>query len=113
MSSNAEGFARLVTEALRSADPLAKHLQVRARGKAATIGFEENEEWVPLLRLAEPSPSFNVMSLEVRHHGRWEPTQVRGIPDAITTELLGPLRFLWQTELRWLENGQRTSDPAH
>ena len=97
--STAETFATRVLQSLQVQAPLAEHLDVRKRGKTATIGLEDQGEWVPLIRLANGSASFNVMSLEVRSHGRWEPTGVRGVPKDVAAALATTLRFLWEFEV--------------
>jgi len=109
---NPEVFADSVLEELRREDPAAKALAARHRGKAATIGVTDDGEWVPLLRLSNPSGACNVMSLDVRHHDRWAPTFERGTPAMLAEQLLGPLRFtwaLWAETVGWSE----TSDRRH
>lgn len=103
-------FARLVLGELRATDPRASMLGHKPTKKAAVLGLLEREEWVPILRLSNPSASCNVMSLDVRHQGRWAPTHVRGVPKDIAGALLGPLRFLWQMEVAMAANAARTSD---
>lgn len=119
MAHSAESFANVVLLDLRRSEPVAAKLQVRARGKTATVGIVDQGTWVPLFRFSNPSASFNVMSLDVRHHERWEPTYVRGVPADATTALLGELRFIWQIEAAATEDGApgsdgtRTSDLEH
>ena len=98
MPSSAQSFAELVLLALTETDPGAKPLKIRSKGKTAVVGIEDAGEWVALLRLSNPSASFNVMSLDARHHTRWSPTHVRGVPQTIAAALSGPLRFLWEME---------------
>ena len=111
--SPAESFANIVLRQLRAADPIAGRLELRARGKTAIVGVVDADLWVPLFRLSNPSNSFNVMSLDVRHHQRWEPTYTRGVPADIVSALIGPLRFTWQAEVSMVEELARTSDPEH
>jgi len=109
---NPEVFADSVLDELRREDPAANALAARHRGKTATIGVTEDGEWVPLLRLSNPSGACNVMSLDVRHHDRWAPTFERGTPTMLAEKLLGPLRFtwaLWAETVGWSE----TSDRRH
>jgi hypothetical protein len=94
-----QSFANHVLRGLRERDARAEGLDVRVRGKAAVLGYLEDGEWVPLLRLSNPSAAVNVMNLDVRHHGRWAPTFIRGVPAAIIDELVGPLGFTWQLAL--------------
>jgi len=98
MTSEAGYFARLVVQELADNDARAANLEIRTRGKTATIGLTDSGQWVPLLRLSNPSAKYNVMNLDVRHHSRWSSTFVRGVPEDIAKELLGPLRFTWQLE---------------
>lgn len=93
---NAERFADLVLRELVNRDELARFLSVRARGKTAAIGYEVDEEWVPLLRIANGSAAYNVADLQVRHRRKWQPTFVRGVPAVIAENLAGPLRFVWE-----------------
>ena len=83
----------------------------------ATIGIDDAGAWVPLLRLSNPSASFNVMSLDVRHHERWEPTFVRGAPSDLSAALRGDLRFTWEIEVNAVATDAldetRTSDHEH
>jgi len=111
--SSAQSFAELVLLDLRAVDPAAKTLQIRSKGKTAVVGVEDAGEWVPLLRLSNPSASFNVMNLDARHHTRWSPTHMRGVPQTIVAALLGPLRFLWEMEASAPDTRQRTCDPEH
>lgn len=117
MTFTAEAYANLVLHELRGAHPVAAALQVRARGKTATVGIDDHGSWVPLFRFSSPSASFNVMSLDVRHHERWEPTYVRGVPADAVGALLDELRFIWEIEAASMEpgaeDGTRTSDPEH
>lgn len=93
---NAESFAFSVIQEVVAADERASFLSVRARGKTAVIGYDDTDEWVPILRIAHGSASYNVANLQVRHHRSWQPTFVRGTPARIAQELIGPLRFLWE-----------------
>lgn len=112
MSWNALTFANAVVRELQKGDTVAVVLDIRARGKTATVGLLDADEWVPLLRFSRPSASFNVMSLDVRQGHTWAATDVRGVPATIAAELLGPLRFTWALEAEataW----QDTSDREH
>lgn len=112
MSWDASMFANAVVRELQKADTVAAPLDVRARGKTATVGLLDAGEWVPLLRFSRPSASFNVMSLDVRQGSRWTATHVRGVPAAIAEELLGGLRFTWAMEAEATE-WQDISDREH
>lgn len=94
-----DGFANSLLRELRSHHPEAQALTARVRGNKAIIGFTEDAEWVPLLRLSNPSAAANVMNLEVRHKRGWAPTFFRGIPSALVEHLAGPLAFTWQIPL--------------
>lgn len=113
MPSGAQRFAELVLYDLCESAPHAEALRIRARGKTATIGVTDAGEWVPLLRMSSPSASFNVMSLDARHHASWSRTDVRGVPALIAEALLGPLRFLWEVEVNAAETWPRTYDQEH
>jgi hypothetical protein len=91
----AEYFASSLIAELREGDPLADALRTRGRGQTAVIGVEDDGEFVPLLRLTGASAKFNVMSLLVYHHGRWQPTFKRGTPAELAVPLKGELRHLW------------------
>ena len=95
MSWNPGSFAETLLAELRRNDPAAAPLAARHRGKTATIGLTDDGDWLPLLRLSNPSGSCNVMSLDVRHQNRWSPTFERGTPAMLAEKLLGPLRFTW------------------
>jgi hypothetical protein len=92
----AHGFAKHVLYELRKLCPDAGALQTRKGRLGADLGIEEHGEFEPLLRVASPSNAANVMSLMVRHHGRWEPTFVRGTPAIIAAQLAGPFAYLWR-----------------
>ncbi len=93
---NAQCFADSVIREIVAADERASFLTVRARGKTAVIGYDDEGEWVPIFRVAHGSASYNVANLQVRQGRAWQPTLVRGIPAQIADELIGPLRFLWE-----------------
>ncbi len=93
---SAERFANAVVREIVTADERASFLAVRARGKTAVIGYDDDGEWVPLFRVAHGSGAYNVANLQVRHGRSWQPTLVRGAPARIAEELIGPLRFLWE-----------------
>lgn len=97
---NPESFADAMLRAITAQDPVAAVLLVRARGKTATIGLLDAGEWIPLLRLSNPSASCNVMNLDVRQGQGWAPTFERGTPEALAERLLGPLRFTWAAEVQ-------------
>jgi len=106
MSWNPEHFAATLLRELRAKDTLASVLIAKHRGRTATIGVLDAEDWVPLLRLSNPSAACNVMSLDVRHHNRWAPTFERGTPTILAEQLLGPLRFTWALSaeaIGWIE----------
>lgn len=113
MPSGAQRFAELVLYDLRESAPHAEALGIRARGKTAVIGVHDAGEWVPLLRVSNPSASFNVMSLDARHHATWSPTGTRGVPAVIAEALNGPFRFLWEMEVNAAGTWPRTYDQEH
>lgn len=113
MKTGAASFGEEVVRLLRADSEVASLLLVRARGKTATIGVMDANEWVPLLRMANGSGAFNVMDLQVRHKHSWARTGHRGMPTAVVDALLGPLRFTWEMEAEAARDWQRTSDPGH
>ncbi len=102
---NAESFAISVIQKIVAADKRASFLAVRARGRTAVIGYDDAGEWVSILRFAHGSGSYNVADLQVRHHRSWKPTFVRGTPERIADELIGPLRFLWEQHAHFSQAG--------
>ena len=101
MASNnpVERFANTLLRELRTQHPEAQALTARVRGRNAVIGFTEDDEWIPLLRLSNPSAAANVMNLDVRRKRGWAPTFFRGVPSALVEQLTGPLAFTWQIPL--------------
>lgn len=93
---SADSFASEVLRTLVSSQPQAVFIQVRTRGKTATLGYLDHTEWVPLFRLTHASPTFAIANLQVRQGRRWQPTMVRGSAATIADELAGPLQFTWQ-----------------
>ena len=93
--ANALSFASSLLAELRQRDARAHALTFRARGKSAVIGIDDEGELVPLLKLDAGSAAFNVMSLFVHHHGRWQPTLKRGIPKDLAETLATSLSHLW------------------
>ena len=93
--ATSRSFASSLLAELRQRDPRAHALICRARGKSAVIGIDDESEFVPLLKLDAGSAAFNVMSLFVHHHGRWQPTFKRGIPKDLAEILAGPFSYLW------------------
>jgi hypothetical protein len=102
-------FACDLLRAMAARDSAASALEARARGKKATIGVVDGDDWVPVLRLSNPSAACNVMNLDVRHGTRWAPTFERGTSDALAEKLLGELRFTWAMQAGWAE----TSEHGH
>jgi len=99
----AQPFADLLLRALVQHDDRARALVAQVRGKNAIIGVVDADDWVPLLRLNNPSTAFNVMNLGVRQGSGWAPTFLRGTPDQLAEHLAGPLAFTWQFEVSALE----------
>ena len=104
-----DSFARDLLRVMAARDPAARALESRPSGKVATIGVTDGGDWVPVLRLSNPSAACNVMNLDVRHGTRWAPTFERGTPEALAEKLLGPLRFTWTMQAGWAE----TSEHGH
>jgi hypothetical protein len=93
---NAESFAIQVLRELTAHNALAQFLTIRARGKTAVLGYEIDDEWVPLFRVANGSAAFNVADLQIRHRETWQFTFIRGIPPFIAEALAGPLKPFWE-----------------
>lgn len=106
-----EHFASSLLAQLHQADPETEPIAFRIRGKTAVFGFLDNDEWLPLFRLSNPSPSANVMNLDVQQGRSWTFTSFRGIPAALVDELVGPLAYIWRLELRMTTASSR-SDPT-
>lgn len=106
-------FASHLLHDLTATDPRAAHLKSKVRGKAVTIGIDEGDKWIPLLRLSTPSASCNVMNLDVRHGRGWAPTFERGTPAALAEQLLGPLLFTWADEVDAVLAWRETSEQRH
>lgn len=94
--SAAESFGRRVLRELIEHNELARFLTVRARGKTAVLGYEVDDDWIPLFRFANGSAAFNVADLQIRHRQTWQFTFVRGVPAFIAEALAGPLRLFWE-----------------
>lgn len=100
MPTPVDVFATRLLQALRKADADADAIEVRVRGKQAVFGIADDDEWGPLFRVAVPSGSANVMTLQVRHGNAWATTGVRGVPQHVADALTGPLAYIWKTPLR-------------
>jgi len=96
---SAKSFASSLLAELRLLDSRAQGLRARPRGKTAIIGIEDDGEFVPLLKLSGASASFNVMTLLVSHHGKWQPTLKRGTPEELAQPLAAELHHLWTIPL--------------
>jgi hypothetical protein len=99
-SNPVDSFAEHLLAQLHQADTETGPIAFRTRGKTAVFGFVDDDEWVPLFRLSRPSPSANVMNLDVQHGRSWAFTSLRGIPATLASELLGPLAYVWRLPLR-------------
>lgn len=114
MPNGAALFAHRVLKRLHDDSELAKTwLQARPRGTTATIGLEEEGDWIPLLRFANGAGAFNVMDLQVRDKTTWARTGVRGVPNVVADQLVGPLRFTWEFQVQAADAWKRTSDHEH
>ncbi len=90
---DARGFAYELLAELRRHDPKAAELHVQTKGSNAVIGIYD-DEFVPLLRLTRASAKFNVMTLLVHHHGKWNHSFKRGTPKEIAAPLAGELNHI-------------------
>lgn len=112
--NDVQNFAQALLRALVGHDPSAVALKARARGRTSVLGVEDFGDWVPLLRLSNPSASCNVMDVDVRQGQGWAPGFTRGTPAQLAEQLAGPLAFTWQAEVGALEpvpgapDGKRT-----
>lgn len=113
MLSPADRFASRLLHDLTTSDRRAAHLRSKVHGKTVTIGIDEGDTWIPLLRLSAPSASCNVMNLDVRHGRDWAPTFERGTPAALAEQLLGPLLFTWANEVDAVLAWRETSEQQH
>ncbi len=100
---SAQVFAQELVYALGRHDPRALLLKVKiAPQKTAVIGLEDEDEWIPLLKLGAATPTFAKMMLMVRHGNRWTPTMQKGSPEQLAEQLANSLRHLWQIPLEML-----------
>jgi hypothetical protein len=111
---SAQYFASDLLAELRKRDPRAVALRANGRGQTCVIGIEDDGEFVPLLKLTGASAKFNVMSLLVYHHGRWQPTLKRGTPEELAMPLTGELQHLWTipVEMAKIDFGQASDHPS-
>ena len=99
---------------MASVRPEARRLVIRARGQTAVLGIEDDYGWEPPLRLGHPSAACNVMSLDVRSKGRWQPSFYRGTPQQLAEPLTGDIHFTWSSWVRDLDpDPSGTSDHGH
>ena len=64
---SAEVFAQELVRGLTRYDPRASLLMVRrAPRRTAIIGFDDDDDWIPLLKLEAATPTFAKMMLMVR-----------------------------------------------
>lgn len=98
-SMSAKHFGDCTLRALTQFDERANFLKVHATGSTCVIGYELDDLWIPLFRIAHGSAAFNVANLQVRHKSRWEPTFSRGTPEMIAEQLAGPFKFFWELHL--------------
>ena len=110
MNPKFKGFAQSVLEKLCEQDSCATrlHLTKGTGARLPVVGFDDNGEFVPVLRLDNPSVAANTMSLSVHLHNRWQPTMHRGTPAELASLLAGPLQHLWAIPLVAAE-----FDPLH
>ena len=109
-----EHFAHCLLRSLVEHDERARAIVAQIRGKTAILGVVDGEDWVPLLRLYNPSAAANVMNLGVRQGRSWAVTLLRGTPDQLAVHLTGPLAFTWQVEVEALATDEkRTSEHKH
>ena len=97
---------------MAEARPEASRMLIRARGKTAVLGIEDEHGWIPLLRLSNPSAASNVMSLDIRSRNRWQPSHYRGTPEQLAEPLIGDIHFTWWTWVQELDLSV-TSDHRH
>ena len=107
---DARSFAYSLIAELRSRDPRAQSLRTRGQGKTAVIGFEDEGEFVPVFMLTGASAKFNVMSLLVNHHGKWQPTFKRATPALLAQHLAAEFHYLWTIPLE-LANFDPNQEP--
>ncbi len=110
---SAQYFADCVLKELKNLDPQSDFLQVRARGKTAVLGYEDQSEWVPIFRIAGGSGAYNVADLQVRHRTTWQPTFIRGVPAVLAKQLASELRFIWESHICEHEGWGINSDQEH
>ncbi len=100
---SAQAFAQELICALGRHDSQALLLKARVAPQNSTIiGFDDDGEWVPLLKLGAATPKFGKMMLMVPQSNRWTPTMQKGSPEQLAELLAGPLRHLWKIPLEML-----------
>lgn len=95
----AQGFAQDLLAELRKLDQRAQALRMKGGGDKVMLGIEDDDHFVPLLRLGGGTVKFNKMMLFVDHHSHWQPTFQKGTPKMLAELLAGPLNYLWTIPL--------------
>ena len=96
---SARYFASSLLAELRGRAPRAAGLRIKDRGNAAIIGIDDGGEFLPLFKLTGASAKFNVMTLLVKHRGKWHPSFKRGTPKELAEPLAEELHYLWTIPL--------------
>jgi len=78
---------------------LSPDLKVRVQRGAVMLGTRVAGRWTALVRLVQPSPTFQVMTVKSRLGARWGEVDLRGAPDQVGPVLAAELRQLWEN--RW------------
>lgn len=92
--NEAQGFAYNLLWELQKLDSRADALKIRAKGKIAILSIDDGE-FVPLLRLADPTPKFAKMMLFVRHKRAWHTTCYKDTAEMLAKLLAGEFAYLW------------------
>jgi hypothetical protein len=96
---SAQAFAHSLLSELRILDPRAQALKMKSKGDQVILGIEDDEKFVPLLRLGAATAKFNKMMLFVYHQGHWQPTFQKGTAKMLAELLASSLNYLWTIPL--------------
>lgn len=95
---DAKGFAADLRAALTKSEPCAAALSIDGRRDSAALGIRYGEgpqNFLPLVGVAKPSKSFNVMWLFIWNDGDWAPTLQRGTPAVLAKVMLEMPPEIW------------------
>ena len=95
MRSSHKSFAQDLVFELKKLDPRAESLIIKGFSDRAVLGIHDDGQFVPLLALAAPTPTFCKMMLYAYHCNKWQCTCHKDTPEDLAQLLAGPLSHLW------------------